>query len=369
MKNRSIVITRNIGNFLSSIICLLSSFFSSAQEPKPSTFAISGYVDVYYGYDFNKPSNNTRPAFLYSHNRHNEFNLNLGLIKATYNTERVRANLAIAAGSYMNANYAAEPGVLKNVYEANAGIRLLKQKNLWLDAGIFSSHIGFESAISKDCWTLSRSMLAENSPYYESGAKLSYSTDNNKWFFSILALNGWQRIQRVEGNSLMSFGTQLQFKPTSTTTINYSTFIGTDKPDSMRLMRYFHNLYTIFNLTSKIGVTAGLDLGIEQRSKGSSELNTWYSPVLIMKYTLSENWSMVARGEYYYDKDGVIIAKSTPNGFRTAGYSFNIDYAPTANVLLRLEAINLKSKDPIFSEADRIRTSNASILASIAVNF
>ena len=29
--------------------------------------------------------------------------------------------IALAAGTYMNANYAAEPGVLKNIYEANAG--------------------------------------------------------------------------------------------------------------------------------------------------------------------------------------------------------------------------------------------------------
>jgi hypothetical protein len=34
------------------------------------------------------------------------------------------------------------------------------------------SHIGFESVISADCWTLTRSLLAENSPYYETGMRL-----------------------------------------------------------------------------------------------------------------------------------------------------------------------------------------------------
>ncbi len=39
------------------------------------------YVEAYYHYDFNKPADNNRPGFIYSHNRHNEFNLNLALIK------------------------------------------------------------------------------------------------------------------------------------------------------------------------------------------------------------------------------------------------------------------------------------------------
>lgn len=93
-----------------------------------SPFTISGYVEAYYSYDFNKPSNNARPGFIYNFNRHNEFNLNLGFIKGSYNTERVRANVAIAVGTYMNANYVAEPGTLKNIFEANAGYKLSAKK-------------------------------------------------------------------------------------------------------------------------------------------------------------------------------------------------------------------------------------------------
>ena len=108
--------------------------------------------------------------FLYSHNRHNEFNVNLAFIKGSYNKEKIRGNIAIAAGTYTNANYAAEPGVLKNIYEGNVGLKISKTKNVWIDAGIFSSHIGYESAHSPSCWSLTRSLVAENSPYFESGA-------------------------------------------------------------------------------------------------------------------------------------------------------------------------------------------------------
>ena len=337
--------------------------------PTPNPFSFSGYVEAYYQYDFNKPKDNNRPGFIYSHNRHNEFNLNLGFLKGSYNTEKLRANLAIAAGTYMNANYAAETGVLKNVLEANAGIKISKKKNLWVDVGIFSSHVGFESAISKDCWTLTRSILADNSPYFESGAKLTYTSNNNKWVASGLVLNGWQRIKRVDANSLMSYGTQLQYKPNTTTTFNYSTFIGTDKPDSARLWRYFHNVYGIFNVTSKFGITAGFDIGSEQRTKRSSDFNTWYSPVLILKYAVSPKFAIAARGEYYSDKKGVIIASGTPNGFQTAGYSLNLDYAPIPNAVIRLEARSLKSKDDVFTKGSDVTNNNTFITSSIAVSF
>jgi len=359
-----------LGTILLASSNLFAQDSAKTETLKPNPFSFSGYVETYYQYDFNKPADNSRPGFIYSHNRHNEFNLNLGFLKGSYNTERVRANLAIAAGTYMNANYTAETGVLKNVLEANAGLKISKKKNLWLDAGIFSSHIGFESAISKDCWNLTRSILAENSPYFESGAKLTYISNNSKWLISGLVLNGWQRIKRVDGNSLMSYGTQLQYKLNSNTTLNYSTFIGTDKPDSARLWRYFHNLYGVFNVTSKFGITAGFDIGSEQRTKGSNDFNTWYSPVLILKYAINPKWAVAARGEYYDDKYGVIINSGTPNGFKTAGYSVNVDYAPMPNAVIRLELRSLNSKDDVFSKGSSAATnSDTFITSSIAISF
>ncbi len=342
---------------MTSIILVASLIFSipaSAQDSLPvpksnaSKFDISGYVEGYFSYDFNKPADNNRPSYIYSHNRHNEFNVNLAFLKGAYSGERVRANLALGVGTYMNANYAAEPGVLKNIYEANAGVKLSRQKNWWLDIGILPSHIGFESAIGKDNWTLSRSMVADNSPYFESGARLGFTSDNEKWQFAALALNGWQRITRVSGNSLMSWGTQIVYKPAAGVTLNYSTFIGTDKPDTARTWRIYHNLYAVVPLGEKVGLTAGFDIGSEQKSKGSSEYNTWYTPVGILRFTPSSQWAIAVRGEYFNDDKGVILSGGN---FKTTGLSANVDYAPFANSLLRLEIKNYHSKEKVFTDA------------------
>jgi hypothetical protein len=335
-----------------------------------SPFTISGYAEAYYNYDFNRPQTNTIPGFLYNFNRAGEVNLNLGFIKANYSTDRVRGNLALATGTYMNANYAAEPGVLKNIYEANIGIKISKNSNLWLDAGIMPSHIGFESAVGKDNWTLTRSLMAENSPYFESGLKLGFTSKSEKLYLAALYLNGWQRIQRVDGNTTPAFGTQITYKPSTSVTLNYSTFIGNDKPDSTRMMRYFQNFYGIFQLTEKFALTTGFDYGIEQKSKGSTDYNTWLVPAVILRYSAAARVNVAARAEYYQDKNGVIISTGTANGFQTWGFSANVDYAILPNVLWRIEARNFSSKDANYNKrTDGQKSSNAFVTSSLMVAF
>ncbi|MDQ8143374.1 porin [Chryseobacterium sp. CFS15] len=354
--------------FVLLAVCGITASAQNDSINKPLT--ISGYAEVYYTADFNNPKNNNRPGFVYSHNRNNEINVNLAYIKTAYNTENVRVNLALAAGTYMNANYAAEQGVMKNVYEANAGLKISKKHNLWIDAGIFPSHLGFESAIGKDNWTLTRSLFADNSPYFETGAKISYTSESGKWFVSGLVLNGWQRIQRVDGNSTPAFGHQLIFKPNEKLTINSSSFIGNDKPDSIRQMRYFHNLYAVYQINKKLGITAGFDIGAEQKSKGSEQYNIWYTPVLVAKYNVTDKLSFTARGEYYQDKKGVIISTGTENGFKTFGYSFNADYQILPNLVWRTEIRNLNSKDAIFmNRTDEFNKNSLTATTALAVSF
>ncbi len=339
---------------------------SSGQK---SALTFSGYAEAYYSYDFNRPANNSRPAFLYNYDRHNEVNLNLGYVRGAYSTGRVRANLAVAVGTYMNTNYAAEPGTLKNIYEANAGYKLSASKNWWLDVGILPSHIGFESATGKDNWTLTRSIAAENSPYFESGGRLSYATGDGKFSVAALALNGWQRITRPEGNSLLSWGTQVNFKPSEKTNLNYSTFLGSDKPDTARRWRYFHDVYGIFQINSLIGLTFGFDIGMEQKAEHSNALNTWYTPVGILRITPSSKWALALRGEYYHDPHSVIIATGILHGFQTAGASLNLDYLPIKNAVLRLEARTLNSRDPVFPKGAGTSDANTAVTFAMAVGF
>ncbi|MDB5242367.1 MAG: hypothetical protein JWP57_2992 [Spirosoma sp.] len=344
-----------------------------------SKLSVSGYVETYYVHDFSaRKTAQERPGFLYNHKRNREVTINLAFARLSYTSEGVRANLALQAGTYAQYNYAAEQEMVRPIFEANAGVKLSTKRDLWLDAGIFSSHIGFESAVSKDCWTLTRSIVAENSPYYLSGVKVTYTTGTTelptgKWTLIGSVVNGWQHIRRPAGYSGPSFSTQVQYQPSAKLTLNWSSFIGSDQPDSLHQRRVYTDLYAIINPTERFGVILGFDIGTDTRrittngGSVSSGNYVWYSPVMIARYKTTNRSYVNGRFEYYDDQQGVII--SIP-GFQTVGYSVGYDYALLDGMaLFRLEGKVYESKMAIFETAQGLRRTNVSLTTSLAVSF
>ena len=356
-------------NYLIIAFFFSSSFVFSQKDSLFKQIELSGAVEVYYGFDFGNPKNNRRPPFIYSYNRHNEFNLNIGFVKAAFERKRIKANLGLMVGTYPNANLNHEPGLLKNILEANVGINLSKKQNIWLELGILNSHIGFESAIGTDCWSLSRGIHSDNSPYYESGAKISIETKNEKWLVSGLILNGWQRIQRLSGSSIPSFGHQIKFTPSTKLTFNSSSFIGTDTPDSIRKMRYFHNFYGKLKLANKWNLIVGFDFGFQQKVKKSSQYDFWYTPVLMVKYSPHKKWNVTLRGEYFSDINQVIIQTNSPHGFQVCGTSLNLDYTFQEKLLIRMEVRYLNSREAFFPKGTSFINDNLAVYTAFIFSF
>ncbi|MCS6796550.1 MAG: porin [Raineya sp.] len=358
------------------IFCILQLLIStlSAQfytdSLKNWKIETSAYVEAYYVFDFARPENNERGSYVFNHKRHNEFNVNHGIIETLVHSEKVRGHIALMIGTYSQYNLANEQELIRNIYEGNVGFKISHKHNLWLDAGIFSSHIGFESAISKDCWTLTRSLLADNTPYYEAGLKLTYTSTNERWILKGLLLNGWQRIKRLEHNSMPSFGTQVQFIPNKKITLNSSTYIGNEGTDTLKKMRFFHNFYGIFEFSKHWGLIVGLDIG-GQNDEATQETNFWHASSTMLRYKLNQHWAFCGRAEHYWDRASIFII--SPNGavkgFRAWGFSLNIDYAPTENMLVRLEGRNFMSVDEIFVLNRKFSRNNFLIASSMAIAF
>lgn len=328
---------------------------SALSQTDSANFSFSGYGELYYGFDFSRPFNHEKASFFYNYKRHNEINLNLAYIKAAYQSSRIRANLALMTGNYAHYNLASEDEMSRFIFEANAGVRLSGKKDLWLDAGIMPSHIGFETAVGLECWNLTRSILAENSPYYETGIRLSYVGAKEKLHCSLSLLNGWQRIRKPDGIQKPSAGFQISYK-TNDIVINYSNFFGSDKPDSLHALRTYHNFYLIYGAEKKYGVIIGFDIGTDKKINRS--FGKWFSPVIIAKYKLSEKLILAERVEYFSDIDQIIISTGTPNGFQVLGFSSNLDYYILKKLLWRVELRTLLSRDKIFPRDNISRSNN-----------
>jgi hypothetical protein len=135
-------------------------------------------------------------------------------------------------------------------------------------------------------------------------------------------------------------------------------------------MRYFHNFYGIFKLNNKLAATLGFDIGMQQKNKGSSAMNVWFSPTAILRYTPTAKTAIAVRAEYYDDPDNVIVSDNSPNGFSTWGFSANFDWRLTKNFLWRAEARALVSKDNIFIKHDGTTTdNNTTLTTSLVISF
>lgn len=335
----------------------------SVKTERKELFTFSGSADTYYHYDFDKPAAEERPPFLYNFKKHNQPNINLALLKAAYQGKKWRAGLALMAGNYASYNLAQEPKFFRYINEASAGYAFSDKFSI--DAGIFPSHIGIESAIHKDNWNLSRSILAENTPYYETGIKVNYVA-NEKWSFSALLLQGWQNIK--DYNSSKAIGTQVQFRPGKKWLFNSSAFIGNEKPDSARQLRLFHNFYFTYEVSSKLKAAFLLDAGLEKKSDEKG-FNFWTGTALLLQYAVSSKFNIGGRAEYYSDKKGVIVSSYLPRPFCISGWSLNFDYSPAKFIILRTEARLLSGNGRLFIRNRQPENVNFAWLSSAAVFF
>lgn len=331
-----------------------------SQQKGSGEFTFSGYLESYYSYDFNRPDDHNRPSFLYNFSRHNEFSFNLALVKATYSSDQIRGNLALMGGTYAQFNLADEPVWARLLNEASIGVRL--HPKLWLDVGIMPSHIGFESWYGMDGWHLTRSLMAENSPYFLTGARFTYEL-SPKMDLTLWLTNGWQNVQRQERKQGLGFGLGVNHRPTEGLQINYSNYFGNEGPDPVRLLRFFNNFYVQYE-PNKWGVTVGGDFGIQEAYFGNP--HQWYGVTASLRRALGEKFYLAGRIEQYSDPKGIILNE----GLKISGISANLDYNIQENVMFRVEARQFISPAAVFTlPGARFSKGNTAVTGSLALRF
>lgn len=332
--------------FILVIACLLipKQGVSQQDSVQVSGLSLQTIAEFYYCYDVGLSHSGRRQPFLYSYNDHDEPGINLGVIKLSGNYERMRFNAGAMAGTYATENLRNESRLARHINELNAGIKLHKSTNIWLDAGVIPSHIGFEFPVSHgDNWTLTRSLMAENSPYYESGAKLTFTSESGNWMLAFLALNGWQSIR----SQPIVFGHQLQYRSEEQFVLNSSSIVGKVEKLGVRVYRLFHNAFIQGAISPGWEWLAGFDIGWEERMS-SNGFGMWNATVVQSRMAIRKKWYVSGRFEQYNDRDGIIVGYYAPKPFHVTGATINLDYKMKAWLMWRMEGRLMKGTWPYF---------------------
>lgn len=367
-------------HLLSLSIFVLLAIGSSAQKDSTKkilkgSFDYDFYVDAYYSYDLNQPYSGDRPDFLFQYGKNNAISLNMAMARVGYTQGNFSANLGLNTGDFPESNMAHEDALMRMLYEANISYRFLKKFEFTI--GMFSSHMGFESALSFDNLLTSHSLASEWTPYYLAGAKLEYmATEKIKFGFTVA--NGNQSINENQGNTNKLLGLQAEWKPSENLTINYSNMYYNDNPDSAKNMVLYNNLYATLTLIDKLDLVGGFDYAIIN-NENAGTTNSLYVISALARYRLTDKFAVAGRFEHYNDENNEFISTPLGFGFVTNCYSLNFDYSPIENIKFRLEGRMFDNDSPTYrddtgfdpntSTTLTYTTQNANILFSVQAKF
>jgi hypothetical protein len=321
-----------------------------AQPTSPIT--IGGFIDTYIAHDFNHLPTRYRPYTTQPYYS-DELALNLGFVDATLSTEQLHGRLALQYGSSVIANYAAEPHEFMRYFqEAYGGVSL---SDSWkLDAGVFASHIGLETWISRDNLTPSRSFVADYSPYYQTGVRSIHEV-SEQVHLELHILRGWQNISDDRN---VCYGTQVAYSPKDNLNLTYNTFIGDENG-----LRVFNNLVIRYAFSDDFGISSSFDLGAQNRNEESRAW--WHGWTIMPHYRINDTYAVAGRVERYDDPDQVMIETLSGKSFNTTGLSLNLDTTIAPNLIWRNEYRVFLSTNDVFPRDESFSASDSFVLTSL----
>ncbi len=337
---------------------------------KPKKFTIDGAVDTYYGITNPKIGAKQLPYFV-SSNAVNAPNINLVYVAFNYQHSFFRMRVIPGFGTYMKANYSAEPSYLKNIVEGSIGLRLHERKNIWIDAGVLSSPFTNENAISKNQLMYTRSLSAENSPYYLFGVKTTVPL-TDKLTSYVYLINGWQQIQDV--NNEKALATQIEYKPNDRHLFNFNTYVGNENSrfSPTNGMRYFADIYWTYNhqnfsASSNVYVGNQKKIAVDQHQSN----NFWWQANIIGKYQFTPKTSLSGRIEYFNDnKKAVVSPINNVESFRAYSSGLCLNINASKNILFRLEGRHFFSDKAMFVKGNNNLVSNMTwIVSNCTISF
>lgn len=310
---------------------------SKGEEP----FNLSGYVDAYYALYSDEAAPGQYQKFPTAAPRNHAFSLNMVQLSGHYRNDRLRAAFTLHYGDIPDAAWSP---VYNMVQEANAGLRLLPK--VWLDAGLFRTHLGFESIQPRENITTSIATTTYFEPYYLSGAKLSVQL-SNKLTVQANVFNGFNTFIETNHNKAVGFSAVYEFTRNFIATYN-NLYCDESKIGERSRNRLYHNFYLAYR-SPRWDIGAEYNFGSQQHSKLNDSNATAYmmSALAAIKYKMKQGrYAVYARGEIFEDSDEILTgpvenANHALVGINLWGVTAGLEYKPLPNSYIRLEGRGL----------------------------
>ncbi|MBZ5543606.1 MAG: porin [Acidobacteriia bacterium] len=332
--------------------------------------SLSGFMDGYYGYNFNQPHDRLSSYRAFD-GPSNQFGLNMIelILDKTPDAanSRLGFRLALGYGQAMNVVNSSDPGglgfaqYLKEAYFSY--LAPVGKNGLQLDFGKFVTPHGAEVIETKDNWNYSRGLLFTYAiPFYHFGLRTKY-TFNSKYALSGFLVNGWNNI--VDNNTGKTYGVTFNWNPHKKFGLAQGYMAGPEQTGINQNWRQLSDTVVTISPTDKLTFLLNYDYGRGDRIGGLLNPVSWQGWAGYARYAFDERNAIALRYEWFDDPNGF----TTGAGQQLKEFTGTVERRVAHHLLTRLEYRYDYSNQATFVKGDRPAGGQNTVAAGLIYTF
>ena len=276
----------------------------AAEESKSKT-VISGSVDVYYKYDFNKQAGNNKTSFT---NSHNSFELGAARVKIENTIGKVDMVAELAFGKRaeeFSYNDNGTRAAIRQLYVSYA-----PSKNLKFTAGDWATHCNNEIFEPDANRNYSMSYMFTYGPFFHTGLKAEATLGKNFFMLGIANPNDYKTIN----NGAKYIIGQYIFTPNDKfkATLNY--FAGKRPTDTAKVSQLEAILTQKFSDKFNMLYIGSIAFNKYQKAGKYGTSQNWWCSGLYFNYDPTSMFGLTLRTEYFNDDKQQNVFAANPGG-------------------------------------------------------
>ncbi len=338
---------------------LTASATIATEESKPKT-VISGSVDIYYKYDFNKQAANNKTSFT---NSHNSFELGAARLKVEHTVNKIDMVAELAFGKRaeeFSYNDAGTRAAIRQLY-----VSYTPWKDIKFTAGDWATHFDNEIFEPDANRNYSMSYMFTFGPFFHTGLKAEGTFGKHGFMLGVANPNDYKSLNNGKKYLLA----QYSFSPNDKFKAYVNYFSGKRPSDTAKVSQLEAILTQKFSDKFNVLYIGSLCFNKYQKSGKYEDSQNWWCSGLYFNYDPTSLFGLTLRTEYFNDEKHQNVFAGVPSGgsiFETTlSANFKID-----NLVIIPEVRFENASKEIFAKSSGAPTkSNGNFLIAAVYHF
>ena len=277
----------------------------ATEESKPKT-VISGSVDVYYKYDFNKQAGNNKTSFT---NSHNSFELGAARLKIEHTVNKIDMVAELAFGKRaeeFSYNDAGTRAAIRQLY-----VSYSPWKDIKFTAGDWATHFNYEIFEPDVNRNYSMSYMFTYGPFFHTGLKADATFGKHGFMLGVANPNDYKV---APAGSKKYFIAQYTFTPNDKFKSYINYFSGQRPADSAKVSQ-LEAMFTLkLNDKFNMAYCGSIAFNKYQQAGKYGTSQNWWGSGLYFNYDPANLFGLTLRTEYFSDEKQQNVFAAIPGG-------------------------------------------------------